>query len=495
MHVMSDAASAAASRVARPDRLRRQLSAHHLFALSFGTIIGTGWITGLGIWLGLAGPFGSIAGFALGAVVMLLIGLCYARLAVRHRRSGGAIAYAYDLWGVDAAFASGWCMVLVYVTAISFQTVAIAWMLEALLTPAVRGPALYTAFGENVYAITALAALAVGASIAWLNYRGVQVLARFQSVLTFAKIAIAVVFFACALAVGRVEYLEPGWSADATGFSAAGMWAVFATAPFFLAGFDVIPLAMGETSPHVTRRAVYVAIIGSLVAAAVYYALVILCGALLVPRADLLEASLPTAAAFERAFDSSFAAKAVLAAGLMGVLTCWNSSVFAAGRVLHAMAESKLIPGWFACLHPLHATPARAVLFASILGLLLVPFGRAVIHAIVNTSGSSLAIVGLIVCLGLLRERVRVRRVSRHAGSITGLLLFLFAALGAAFIVVMALAESWRSSRVGAMPVELLIFAAWLSLGAVFWSMTRHSRSTISEAERRARLLGAEVGA
>lgn len=472
-------------------QLRRELRAHHLFALSFGTIVGTGWITALGIWLGLAGSLGSILGFALGGLVMTLIALCYAQLAVRYPQSGGAIAYAYHTWGVDAAFVAGWCMVLVYATAISFQTVAITWMLEALLTPAARGPALYSVFGEPIYATALLLAIGVGACIAWLNYRGVGVLARFQSWLTFGKIAIAVVFFACAFPAGRLEHLEPYWAAHEGGFSAAGVWAVFATAPFFLAGFDVVPLAMAETSASTSKRGVYVAVVGSLVAAVAYYSLVILCGALLLPRPELLAAHLPTVAAFERAFGSALLAKVVLAAGLMGVLTCWNSSVFAAGRVLHAMGRSRMIPAWFAHVHPVFATPARAALFASVLGLLLAPFGKAVIHAIVNTSGSSLALVAFIVCLGLLRTRLR--RTPGADGSSAATALIVAATLGAGFVVVMAFAESWRSTRVGGLPIEWMIFAAWGALGVIFWTATRRARGAVNEVERRMRLLGTEA--
>jgi basic amino acid/polyamine antiporter, APA family len=460
-------------------QLRRVLKGHHLFALSFGTIVGTGWITALGIWLGLAGSLGSIVGFTLGGAVMILIAFCYAQLAVRYPQAGGEIIYAYQMWGTRTAFVTGWLMVLIYITAISFQTVALAWMLEVLVAPEIRGPRLYSVLGEPVYAFPLVFAVLVGALIAWLNRHGVAGLARFQSVLTFGKIAISLVFFGFAIGRGEVENLEPLWSPQAGERSWTGLWAVFATAPFFLAGFDVIPLAMGEKSATTSRRAVYIAIVGSLVAAIVYYALVILAGAMLLPRTELLAAELPAVAAFEQAFSSPLLAKLVLVAGLMGVLTCWNSSVFAAGRVLYAMAESRMIPGWFAHLHPQFATPARAALFATLAGLLLLPFGRSVIFPIVNASGSSVALVALIVCLGLLRLR---RQPS---------VLLVSATLGAAFIVVMAFWEAWRSARPGTVPLEWLIFLAWILLGAAFWMSTRRSRSAITEDERRTRLLGA----
>jgi len=478
-----------------PPQLRRVLKAHHLFALSFGTIVGTGWITGLGIWLGLAGSLGSMAGFALGGAVMILIAFCYARLAVRYPNAGGEITYAYHMWGLDVAFATGWCMVLIYVTGITFQAAALAWMLEVLVAPAVRGPELYTVLGEPVYLTATLAALGIGAFIAWINHRGVSGMARFQSWLTFGKIAISLVFFACAMPGARFEYLEPLWSGGAgsgAGFSSAGMWAVFATAPFFLAGFDVVPLAMGEKSPGTSRRAVYVAIVGSLVAAVAYYVLVILAAVVTLPRAELLAADLPTVAAFERAFGSALLAKGVLVAGLMGVLTCWNSSVFAAGRVLFAMSGSRMIPAWFGRLHPVFATPGRAAIFASCAGLLLLPLGKALILPIVNTSGACIALVALIVSTGLLRLRLRAGAAAaaeRGTGSVP---MLAAAILGSAFIVYMAFFEAASGAREGTVPLEWLIFAAWALLGAVFWLATKRSRSLVTE-EQRGRLLGLAV--
>lgn len=472
--------------------LRRELKAHHLFALSFGTIVGTGWITGVGIWLGLAGSLGSILGFALAGFVMVLIALCYAQLAVRYPRAGGEITYAYHMWGLDTAFVTGWFMVLIYVTSISFQAVVLGWMLDVLAPQELRGPRLYTVLGEPVYLMPTLAGIALGVAIAWINYRGVRGVAQFQSWLTFGKIAVSLVFFACTLAVGRLEYLEPAWGPREGELATAGMWAVFATTPFFLAGFDVVPLAMGESAVSTSRRTVHIAIVGSLVAAVVYYALVILSASVALPRAELLAADLPAIAAFERAFGSALLAKLALVAGLMGVFTCWNASVFAASRVLYTLGESRLVPAALAHLHPRFATPGRAAIFASVVGLLCLPLGKGAILPIINASACCLALVSVVVCLGLLRLHARPGKTSATVPAIPGGIMTLVAAtLGAAFTAYIAFREAWRYST-AAIPVEWVIFGVWSALGFVFWILTRRARHAISETERRKRLLGEE---
>jgi amino acid transporter len=121
----------------------------------------------------------------------------------------------------------------------------------------------------------------------------------------------------------------------------------------------------------------------------------------------------------------------------------------------------------------------------------LLPFGRTVVLPIVNAAGSSLALVALIVCTGLLN--LRLRRASPDENSRRtpgGLALVILATAGAAFVVFMAFRQAGRSTLVAGMPLEWVIFGIWLSLGAVFWIATRRSRKSISEQQRRERLLG-----
>lgn len=251
-----------------PVTLRRELKGYHLFALSFGSIVGTGWITGVGIWLNLAGTWGAVIGFALGGAVISLIGLCYAQLAIRYPRAGGEISYSYEMWGIDAAFICGWLMVLIYVSAISFQAIVVGWFIDAAL-PQFRGPLLYQVAGEPVHATTLVVAGALALLIYRINRNGVGEAASFQAWSTFIKILISLSFFGAALTVGDVANFDPAWSPRPGDVSIAGIWAVFATTPFFLGGFDVVPLAMGERAESVSSRAVHVAIVGSVAAAVI----------------------------------------------------------------------------------------------------------------------------------------------------------------------------------------------------------------------------------
>ena len=67
----------------------RGLTRLQLFMMSFGAIVGVGWITILGQWLERAGPGGSVIALALGAAAMTLVAGNYGLLARQERLSAG----------------------------------------------------------------------------------------------------------------------------------------------------------------------------------------------------------------------------------------------------------------------------------------------------------------------------------------------------------------------------------------------------------------------
>ncbi|MEQ8423358.1 MAG: hypothetical protein RIA63_01520 [Cyclobacteriaceae bacterium] len=60
--------------------LKKDISKVGFFCLAFGAMIGVGWVTAMGPWLRTAGPIGASIGFAIGGLLMLFIGFCYAEV-------------------------------------------------------------------------------------------------------------------------------------------------------------------------------------------------------------------------------------------------------------------------------------------------------------------------------------------------------------------------------------------------------------------------------
>ena len=234
--------------------LQRQLKLRNLFSLSFGSIIGVGWITVLGAWMAQAGSVGTIIAFLVGGIVMLMIGLCYAEVAAMYPVSGGEVAYLYEMYGVRTSFLAGWFLALNYIALTGFEAISVGWLLSAMF-PGIEGPVMYTVLGTDVHLVGLLAGLAIMVLITAINYRGAKSTASFQDMMTYALLLVSAVFIIAGIAWGDPANLEPHLVEIRPG---AGVWigilAVMATTPFWFSGFDTIPQAMGEKAVTSSSR-------------------------------------------------------------------------------------------------------------------------------------------------------------------------------------------------------------------------------------------------
>ncbi len=91
--------------------LRRHVGRIGLLFASVGSIIGSGWLFGAMNASQAAGP-ASVISWALGGVMILLIGLCYAELGTMFPLSGGVVRFPHISFGSFASFTTagspGW---------------------------------------------------------------------------------------------------------------------------------------------------------------------------------------------------------------------------------------------------------------------------------------------------------------------------------------------------------------------------------------------------
>ena len=118
------------------------LGLFQLFTVLFGSIIGVAWIVATGLWIIEAGPIGALIAFGAGALVMWLIGLCFAEMVALYPDANGSMAYVFESFGERASAATGWFLVLSYVSTCAWYFVTLAWLTESLL-PWIGGPVAY----------------------------------------------------------------------------------------------------------------------------------------------------------------------------------------------------------------------------------------------------------------------------------------------------------------------------------------------------------------
>ena len=471
--------------------LGKNIKTRHLFALAFGCIIGIGWIILLGAWLEQGGPLGAMIAFTFGALLMLLIGLCYAEVATMLPAAGGEVVFSYEISGTKSSFAMGWFLALSFVATISFEAISAGWIISAMI-PGVEGKALYMSGGEPVKLGVLLIGVVGMALLFILNYRGTKSAATFQEIMTYLLIVISLVFMAAGIIWGKIENLEPLFAKTGTLPVLGGIASVFILVPFMLSGFEVIPQSMEEIAPGTSLKTVGRIILISIGAALVFYLLVILASSMVVPWKKLIALDLPAAGAFEAAFKSALMTKTVLFAGLCGIITTWNPCFIVASRIIFALGRARIIPPVLGKIHPVFKSPFVAVIFVGITSTIGVFLGKSAVVPVANVAAATIAVAYGSTCLVMIklrRSRPDAHRPYRvRGGSVVGIMGF----VGCIFLVFLALYQPWVDAK-GAFPLEWTILIIWSILGILFWFFARKIRSRVSEEERYKLLLAASA--
>ena len=404
--------------------------------------------------------------------------------------SGAEVAYAYEVFGVEACFATGWLLALVYMATTAFEAISAAWLLAALV-PGTEGPVLYQSLGSPVRLSTVVIGVGGTIYLAYLNYRGVRAAARFQDFFTWGLVILSALFMSVGVFFGHTSNLVPLFREGGFGSAVAGFTAVFVTSPFWLAGFNLVPQAMEEAAPGTSVRKVGQVMLLSIAAAVAFYCLVILASAMTQPWKDLLTLELPAAGAFEKAFSSPLLAKIILLAGLFGIVTTWNPLILSASRVLFALGRARIIEPRFGAIHPTHGTPSTAVTFTAVVACAAVCLGRKAIVPIANVGATAFALAFLVTSLGVVKLRRTQPERSRPYRMPGGVPIALAGALGSVCMFVLSIYQPFLDAN-RTFPLEWGVLIGWAALGALFWAFARRIRAGVSERERRALIVGLE---
>lgn len=466
--------------------LKRAIGGWGFFALAFGSMIGVGWITALGGWFARAGPVGAMAAFAAGGALMLVIGLCYAEVTPMLPVSGGEVAFAYKAHGVGWAFVVGWSLAFGYLSVSAFEAISVGLVLSYLV-PGIDAWPLYDVAGSTVYASHLLLALLFTGFITAINYFGVAIASAVQVALTGLFLLVALAFVAAGIGGGEAANLEPYFGDPALGAAGlAGALSVFVTVPFWYVGFDTIPQAAEERRESTSLRGLGTVVVLAIAGSTLFYLAVILAAGMAGPWRGIVGEPLPTAAAFESAFESDLPVRLVLVAGLIGLLTSWNGFFLAGSRVLFSLGRGHVIHSSFGRTHPRFGTPATAVLASGFVTFLAAALGRGALVAFVDVGSLCIALAFLGVALSLLRLRARFPALERPYRAPGGALFPRVAAAGSVFILCVMLVPG--SPGALSWPLEWLVLAVLGASGFAFWLGARGYRQRIDEPER-ARLI------
>jgi amino acid transporter len=462
-------------------QLHKGIGKAGMFSLAFGAMIGVGWVTAMGSWLSDAGPLGAVIAFALGGLLMLAIGLCYAEVTAALPLSGGEVAYAYKAYGTSKSFLVGWFLVFGYLSVSAFEAVSISKVISYLI-PSLDYWQLYSVNGSPIYfshiALSAFFVLLISA----INYTGVKNSARFQVGLTVIFIGLTFIFVIAGMVMGKFSNLDPLFSTNDTGSIWAGIAMVLVTVPFWFVGFDTIPQAAEEANDSVSPKTIGLLIPISIVSAVGFYMLLIMSTSIAAPWGEIIGNKLPTARAFEIATKSPFLVKLILITAIVGLLTSWNGFFLACSRVLFAMGRGKIMAPVLGQSHPKYQTPYKAVLFSGVATFVASLMGPGAMMAFVNVGSLCIVIAFFGVSASFLTLRNKFPDLHRPFRAPGGKILGYIGVVGALVILSVMV---WPSSPVALVwPFEWAIFLTFSVLGLAFWLLSAKSRNNVKKEDR-----------
>jgi GABA permease len=380
--------------------LRRSLQRRHMQMIALGGVIGAGLFVGSGVVISAAGP-AAVISFALTGTLVVLVMRMLGEMAVAYPAIGGFYEYNRLALGELAGFLTGWMYWYFWVIVVGLEAVAGAKIL-GMWWP---GPApwQYTLALMSVFTIVNLLSVrSYGEAEFW-----------------FASIKVAaIVAFLCAgtvFALGAWPGLHGGVAQLTAhgGFMPNGIvpvltGAVAATGFYF--GAEIVTIAAAESREP--ERAVAETTQSVIWRVLVFYIGSIFLVVAIVPWNDAVRMSRPYVSVMQE-LRVPAATTVMSLVVLTAVLSALNSGLFAASRMLMALARRGDAPAAFSRLDG-RGVPVAAILASTAFGYLTVIMSYVspdrVFAFLVNSYGTVAIFVYLLIAAAELRLRRRLER-------------------------------------------------------------------------------------
>jgi len=434
----------------------RVIRRKEVLALSFGAMIGWGWVALTGVWIDGAGSAGAMLAFLFGGIVVIFVGFTYAELASAMPQAGGEHVYSQRALGRTASFICTWAILLGYVSVVAFEAVALPTVTEYLLPGFSRGY-LWTVAGWDVNLTWVLVGVVAAVVVTVINILGIRTAARLQVLATALVLLVGLMLAGGGVVAGDASNMQP-----LLDNGAKGLLGVLIMVPFMFVGFDVIPQSAEEID--IPFAEIGRLLMVSIIMAVTWYVAMIWAVSIGLTAAERQASELPTADATAALLGGSWAGKLLVVAGIGGILTSWNAFLIGGSRAIYALARAGQLPAGLGKLHPRFNTPYRALLLIGALSVFAPLFGRPALVWLVDAGGLGIVVAYAFVAWSFLVLRKRepdMERpyVVRNGRAVGWIALVLSIGIAILYLPGSPAALIW--------PYEWLIVLGWIVLGAV----------------------------
>lgn len=473
------------------------IGAFDFFCIGFGAIVGVGWAVSINKWMAnCGGPVPAAVGYLIALVMMVPVALCYCELAPMMPVAGGGMAYAYRAFNQNISFISGWAAFGGFVTIIPWEAIYVCDILSILFPVLKSGDPLYTIAGADIYLGNIILGTLFSIGLFYINLKGASASAMLQRVLTILLLGAGVLAMVASLIHFDVNNLQPIYENVGKGTHTSfmgGAFAILATAPFFLSGFETIPQAIEESSGDVTSVGKTVVLSVSL--ACIFYAgLLFTLGGAFPWQQFFSDLKTPAAG---NLFKEIYAGAPgvllyviVLSGAICGLLTTWNGFMMASPRLMMSMARAYMLPRWLAKEHPKYGTPANAMICCLILSIVGPFLGMGLIDPLTSFSAAGFVVSWFLTSSSCVRLRLKEPNSPRPYRLPGGIVTAGFAAIVMLVVLVLLFIPG---NPVYMTDIAVQLFIGWMILGVILFLSCAGQRNALTPEERKASLF-AKIG-
>jgi GABA permease len=376
--------------------LKKALSQRQLTMIAIGGVIGAGLFVGSGVVIGDTGP-GAFITYALAGVLIIMVMRMLAEMAVANPSTGSFADYSRNAMGNWAGFSVGWLYWYFWVIVVGFEAIAGAKIIQYWIDVPLW-----------------LCSLVLMILMTATNLFSVSSFGEFE--FWFAGIKVAAIAAFIALGGLFVFGLWPDKSMDFSnlwahgGFFPMGATAVtvgVVTVIFSMVGAEIATIAAAESSNP--ERAVSKAANSVITRIAVFFVGSTFLLAVILPWNDEEAGASPFVAAFTE-MGIPYADHIMNAVVLTAVLSCLNSGMYTASRMLFVLAARREAPAQLVQVTR-RGVPAIAILASSVVGFLCVIAAAVspdtIFAFLLNSSGAIILFVYLLISISQIVLRYR----------------------------------------------------------------------------------------
>ncbi len=376
--------------------LHKGLKQRQLNMIAIGGVIGAGLFVGSGVVINEAGP-ASFLTYAITGVLIILVMRMLGEMATANPSTGSFSDYARSALGGWAGFSVGWLYWYFWVIVVGFEAVAGA----KVLTYWIDAPLWLLSLGLMIL-MTATNLFSV-ASFGEFEF-------WFAGIKVFAIIAFIVLGGLFVLGIWPNKSLDFSNLTSYGGFFPNGVAAIFASIVvviFSMVGAEIATIAAAESDNP--ERAITKATNSVIFRIAIFFVGSIFLLAVIVPWNSPEMGASPYVAAFT-AMGIPYADHIMNAVVLTAVLSCLNSGLYTASRMLFVLAARREAPVQLIRVNK-RGVPFSAILVSSLIGFLCVIAAAVspdtVFLFLLNSSGAIILFVYLLISISqvILRRR------------------------------------------------------------------------------------------